>query len=182
MSRQSSKLLGPLRRSSLTVIRNDRLNEKGLNLTAETAKTDENQHLPRGLLAIRPAACIQTPMVTMTTKEAILAFSQSEKIKSGIIWVTQALGVLSGLPEKNRKSAERIAHVFIGLMLRDVHLAVRVTADPTWRDVEKNIDLALVMLDSGVSQEAGYHLTRALSHVTDIGQRSMSELKDRGLL
>ncbi len=62
-------------------------------------------------------------------------------------------------------------------MLRDVHLAVKVTADPTWREVEKNIDLALVMLDSGVSQEAGYHLTRALSHVTDIGQRSMSELK-----
>ena len=74
-------------------------------------------------------------MVTMNTKEAILAFSQSEKIKSGIIWVTQALGVLSGLPEKNRKSAERIAHVFIGL-----------------------------------------------SHVTDIGQRSMNELRDRGLL
>ena len=121
-------------------------------------------------------------MVTMNTKEAILAFSQSEKIKSGIIWVTQALVVLSGLPEKNRKSAERIAHVFIGLMLRDVHLAVRVTDDPTWRNVEKNIDLALVMLDSGVSQEAGYHLTRALSHVTDIGQRSMSELRDRGLL
>ncbi len=121
-------------------------------------------------------------MVKMTTKEAILAFSQSEKIKSGIIWVTQALGVLSGLPEKNRKSAERIAHVFIGLMLGDVHLAVKITADPTWRDVEKNIDLALVMLDSGVSQEAGYHLTRALSHVTDIGQRSMNELMDRGLL
>jgi hypothetical protein len=67
-------------------------------------------------------------------------------------------------------------------MLSDVHLAVKIAADPTWRDVEKNIDLALVMLDSGVSQEAGYHLTHALSHVTDIGQRSMIELKDRGLL
>lgn len=121
-------------------------------------------------------------MVTMDTKEAILAFSQSEKIKSGIIWVTQALGVLTGLPEKNRKSAERIAHVFIGLMLTDVHLAVKVTTDPTWRDVEKNIDLALVMLDSGVSQEAGYHLTHALSHVTNIGQRSMRDLKNKGLL
>lgn len=118
----------------------------------------------------------------MDTKEAILAFSQSEKIKSGIIWVTQALEVLVGLPEKNRKSAERIAHVFIGLMLRDVHLAVKVTTDATWRDVEKNIDLALVMLDSGVAQEAGYHLTRALSHVADIGQRSMNDLKAKGLL
>lgn len=118
----------------------------------------------------------------MDTREAILAFSQSEKIKSGIIWVTQALQVLGGLPEKNRKSAERIAHVFIGLMLRDVHLAVKVTTDETWRDVEKNVDLALVMLDSGVAQEAGYHLTHALSHVADIGQRSMNVLKAKGLL
>ena len=117
-----------------------------------------------------------------TTREAILAFSQSEKIKAGIIWVTQALGILAGLPEKNRKSAERMAHVFIGMMLRDVHLAVKVTAESSWREVEKNIDLALVMLDSGVSQEAGYHLTRALSHVTDIGRRSMRRLKDEGLL
>jgi hypothetical protein len=118
----------------------------------------------------------------MDTKEAILAFSQSEKVKSGIIWTTHALSALAGLPENNRSSGERVAHVLIAAMLRDVHLAVKMTGESKWRDVEKNIDLALVMLDSGVSQEAGYHLTRALSHVTDIGQRSMSTLKSKGLL
>ncbi len=120
--------------------------------------------------------------ICMDSKEAILAFSQSEKVKAGIIWVTQALEFLVRLPEKNRRSAERTAHVFIGLILNDVHLAGRVTTDPNWREVEKNIDLALVMLDSGVASEAGYHLTRALSCVTDIGQRSMSYLKKEGLL
>ena len=64
----------------------------------------------------------------------------------------------------------------------DVHLAGRVTADPKWREVEKNVDLALVMLDSGVASEAGYHLTKALSQVTDIGQKSMAWLKKEGLL
>jgi glutaminase len=118
----------------------------------------------------------------MDTKEAILAFSQSEKIKAGIIWISQSLELLARLPEKNRKSAERLAHVFLNLMLRDVHIARRVTAESEWREVEKNIDLALVMLDSGVAQESTYHLTRALSSVTDIGQRSMSFLRDKGLL
>jgi hypothetical protein len=118
----------------------------------------------------------------MDTKEAILAFSQSEKIKAGIIWISQALELLARFPEKNRKSAERLAHVFLNLMLRDVHIAGRVTGELEWQEAEKNIDLALVMLDSGVAQESTYHLTRALSSVTDIGQRSMSYLRDKGLM
>jgi hypothetical protein len=48
--------------------------------------------------------------------------------------------------------------------------------------VEKNIDTAMVMIDSSVAHEAGYHLTQALTQVTTIGQRSMSILKDNGLL
>ena len=118
----------------------------------------------------------------MDSKEAILAFTQSEKVKAGIIWVSQALAFLIRLPDKNRRSAERMAHIFIGSILHDVHLAGRVSTDPKWREVEKNVDLALVMLDSGVASEAGYHLTKALSQVTDIGQRSMAYLKKEGLL
>lgn len=118
----------------------------------------------------------------MNIKQAILAFSQSEKIKAGIIWVSQALEQLVGFPEKNRKSAERMARIFINLILLDVHLSKKVTGELSWPDVEKNIDMALVMLDSGVAHESAYHLTRALSSVTDIGQRSMTILKDNNLL
>jgi hypothetical protein len=118
----------------------------------------------------------------MTNQEAVIGFSQSEKIKAGIIWITQALEVLVRLPQKNRKSAEKIARVLISLMLRDVHLSKKMTRVQEWVQVEKHIDMALVMLDSGVAQEASYHLTRALSSVTDIGQRAMTVLKDEGLL
>ena len=118
----------------------------------------------------------------MDTRDAIISFSQSEKIKAGIIWLTQALEVLSGLPEKNRRNAERVAHVFLASMLRDVHLSARLSGDETWREAEKNIDLALVMLDSGVARESSYHITRALGSVTSIGQRAMAYLKDEGLL
>lgn len=37
------------------------------------------------------------------------------------------------------------------------------------------------MMNSGAPQEAVYHLTRAVSHVTVIGQRFLSFLKDSGL-
>ena len=118
----------------------------------------------------------------MQTREAILSFSQSEKIKAGIIWLTQALEMLHALPEKNRRNAERVTHVFLSAMLRDVHLSARLSGDEAWRDAEKNIDMALVMLDSGVAQESTYHITRALGSVTTIGQRAMTYLKDEGLL
>ena len=118
----------------------------------------------------------------METSEAILSFSQSEKIKAGIIWLTQALEILQTVPEKGRKSAERVAHVFLSSMLRDVHLSARLSGDDAWRDAEKNIDMALVMLDSGVARESTYHITRALGSVTAVGQRSMAHLKSEGLL
>ena len=118
----------------------------------------------------------------MKVKEAIVAFSQSDKIKSGIIWTTQSLELLAQIPERNRKGAEKLARIYLGSILRDVHVSARVTGDPAWRDAEKHIDMALVMLDSGVAHECSYHLTRALSRVTDIGRRSMAILQDRGLL
>lgn len=118
----------------------------------------------------------------MDKRTAILAFSQSEKIKAGILWLSQSLQVLPGIPERNRKSAEKMARTFLAMILRDVHISKKVTHNPIWEKVEKNIDLALVMIDSGVAHEATYHLTRALSEVTSIGQRSMQVLQNEGLL
>jgi hypothetical protein len=42
--------------------------------------------------------------------------------------------------------------------------------------------MAMVMIDSQVLHESAFHLTQALSQVTGIGQRSMSVLKQHGLL
>ncbi len=52
----------------------------------------------------------------------------------------------------------------------------------SWDEVEKHIDMAMVMINSNMVQESGFHLTRSLSQVTGIAQRSMSVLKDEGIL
>jgi hypothetical protein len=51
-----------------------------------------------------------------------------------------------------------------------------------WTAVEKSIDTAIMMINSNITQEAAYHLTRALTQTTTIGQRSMSILTDKKLL
>ena len=118
----------------------------------------------------------------MNKQEAIIAFSQSEKIKSGLIWISQTLEIYTGLLGMDRQGAEKVIGAIVGMIAHEVHLAGRLTKDSAWQDVEKHIDMALVMINSQVVQESGFHLTRALSQVTSIGQRSLSLLKEEGLL
>jgi len=68
------------------------------------------------------------------------------------------------------------------MITHEVHLARKLADDVSWDEVEKHIDMAMVMINSNMVQESGFHLTRSLSQVTGIAQRSMSVLKDEGIL
>jgi hypothetical protein len=48
--------------------------------------------------------------------------------------------------------------------------------------VDKSLNTALVMMNSGVLSEASYHIVQAISGVTTIGQRSMEHLIREKLL
>jgi hypothetical protein len=118
----------------------------------------------------------------MTVQEAIMAFSQSEKIKSGLIWVSQMLQLVQGLSGPEKQGGERIVKAIIGMVCQEVRLSKTVAVDAAWDEVEKWLDQAMVMIHSGVAPESVVHLTKALSVVTGIGHRSMSLLKERGHL
>jgi hypothetical protein len=70
----------------------------------------------------------------------------------------------------------------VGMIANEIGIAKKAAPHNSWLDAEKDIDTALVMLNSGVAHESGYHLTRALSKVTTIGQQSMTLLVKEGLL
>lgn len=118
----------------------------------------------------------------MNLQAAIITFSQSEKIKCGIIWLNQSLEVLSGLSGSELQGAEKIIKAMIGMIAHEISIARNLTKDPTWDDVEKHVDMAQVMVNSHVAREAGFHLTKALTQVTSMGHRSLTALKDEGLL
>ena len=118
----------------------------------------------------------------MHVNQAIIAFSQSEKLKSGIIWASQIIEMHIGLADSEKPGAERVLITLINMIASEIHVAKKAAPHKIWQDVEKDINTALVMLNSGVTHEAGYHLTQALTKVTTIGQQSMTFLTDEGLL
>jgi hypothetical protein len=118
----------------------------------------------------------------MNTKEAIMGFSQSEKIKSGIIWASQMLELIRGLPEPEKQGAEKVVKMLVDMIFQEIQLAGSVAPGGDWEYIEKNIDQAVTMINSHVAPESVVHLTQALSQVTTIGQRSMSFLQEQELL
>ncbi len=118
----------------------------------------------------------------MSVKEAIIAFSQSEKIKSGLIWLSQAIEIQKSLSETERRGAEKSVRTVLSMVGREIQVGGKIVPDASWVDAEKHVDLAMVMMNSGVPTEAVYHMTQALSRVTDIGQRALTLLKGQGFI
>ncbi len=133
-------------------------------------------------LKFKGAGGIHNTLNIMQTNQSIIAFSQSEKLKTGLIWAAQIIEVYVALPESEKPGAERILKTLIGMIASEIHIAKSAAPHESWLEAEKDVDTALVMLNSGVAHDSGYHLTLALSKVTTIGQQSMSLLVDKGLL
>lgn len=118
----------------------------------------------------------------MQINEAIMGFSQSEKIKSGVIWTSQALELMAGLTGPEKEGAVALLRMKVDTMIQEIRLARNITKDPSWDEIQKYIDKAMVMINSGVAPEAVSLLTQALSQVTSIGQRAMTLLKEEQLI
>ncbi len=118
----------------------------------------------------------------METRQAIISFSQSEKVKSGLIWCSQCVHILQNMPVPEQQGALRLLQALIAMIANETHLARQASGDPIWLEVDKFLGSARVMVDSGVAHEADYHFTHALSQVNRIGQKSMMHLIDQKLL
>jgi hypothetical protein len=118
----------------------------------------------------------------MKTNEAVMAFSQSEKIKAGLIWVSQILEFTAGLPGDQKGGADKSALILLRMVAQETALAKTLAGHEDWSASESYMDKALVMMESGVGEEAMLQIARALSKVTNVGQQAMSQLKESGLL
>jgi hypothetical protein len=112
----------------------------------------------------------------------ILAYTHSEKLKTGLLWANQLVDMQVGQQEEHRSGSVALIRALVSMISSEIQLAGQLAPDEKWDSVAKHASLALVMIDSGVVTEATFHLTKALSHVTTIGQRSMQRLLDQGLL
>ena len=118
----------------------------------------------------------------MQNKQAILSFAQSEKVKSSLIWCSQAIQIIQNLPADSQTGGIRLLQAMMGMITNEIHLGRQASGDSIWMEVDKHLNNARVMIDSGVSQEATHHFTLALTQVNRIGQKAMTHLLEQGLL
>lgn len=118
----------------------------------------------------------------MNISEAILCFSQSEKIKSGLIWAIHLSQMRESIPQNQRNGAEKIIETLIDMIGHEIQLTGNIVQEKAWNEAGQSINMALVMIRSKVPEEASFHLTNAISHVTSLAQRAMTYLKDREYL
>jgi hypothetical protein len=118
---------------------------------------------------------------SMDVKQAVTDYTQSEKIKSGLIWICQLADQVAAIDGPGRRQGMTLLRMLAQMVADEAALAGRITGDPHWSGIGKKINLALVMIDSGVPQETGFHLTQALSRITQIGGQAATVLKAKGL-
>jgi hypothetical protein len=118
----------------------------------------------------------------MNTQSAILALSQSEKIKAGLIWTSQTIEMAMGLPEQNKAGAEQIISALVSMVANEIHLGMKIAPNEHWKAALKHINNAIVMLNSKIIHDVPFHLSKALSHVTSMGQTAMTGLREDGML
>ncbi len=112
----------------------------------------------------------------MMVPSAVTALAQGEKIKAGLIWASESISLLQGLGGVERSGGIRIIKGLCAMIGHEVSLVRMVTSDPAWDQVTPFLERAIVMIDSGVPQEATGHLSRALSLTTGILQRAMESM------
>jgi len=114
-------------------------------------------------------------------KEAVSAYTQSEKVKSGLIWICQVADQVAAIEGPGRQQGILLLQTLAHRVADESDLAGRVTGDRRWHEISQKINMALVMINSGVPQETTFHLTQALTRVTCIGGQAASVLKENNL-
>ncbi len=65
----------------------------------------------------------------METSQAIMAFSQSEKVKTSIICASQSLQLLAGLPFPENEGAQKVIRMNIEMMRQEIQLDAKADSD-----------------------------------------------------
>ena len=117
----------------------------------------------------------------MEAKQAIISLSQGEKVKSGLIWCNQCVQLAQNLSQSEKCGAVKLIQALVAMIANEAQLARQASKDPVWLEVDKSLNTARVMIESGVLEEATYHFTQTLSQVNRVSQKAMTFLVDNGL-
>jgi hypothetical protein len=118
----------------------------------------------------------------METREAILNFQYSEKMKSGLIIGISLLDQLASLKDEELSGGKKILVGYLEGLLREVQIAGNVLGLGHYDDLERKVMEVIGRIQMSQFQEAQRSFSEAISLATTSCQSSMSLLMEKRLV
>jgi hypothetical protein len=97
----------------------------------------------------------------MPLEPDILAYVQCEKVKAGLIWLSQGMLQLEDQLPARPTAVENLALSMLSMIRDEVQLGWGLTGEAGWRKADGHLQQAATMIRSGVAHDAPWHLTLA---------------------
>ena len=119
----------------------------------------------------------------METREAILDFQYSEKMKSGLIIGTTLLDQLVSLRNDGELSGgKKVLVWYLEGLLREIRIAENVLGSGHYADLERKVMEVVGRIHMSQFQEAQWSFSEAISLATTSCQTAMNFLMERKLV
>jgi len=119
----------------------------------------------------------------METREAILDFQYSEKMKSGLIIGTTLLDQLTSLKNDEEFSGgKKVLVWYFEALLREIRIAENVLGPGHYSDLERKVMEVIGRIHMSQFQEVQRSFSEAISLATTSCQMAMSFLQERKLV
>jgi hypothetical protein len=118
----------------------------------------------------------------METREAILNFQYSEKMKSGLIIGSRLLDQMVSLKDEERSGGMKVLIWYLEGLLREVRIAGNVLGLDHYGDLERKVMEVIGRVQISQFQEAQRSFSEAISLATTLCQSSMNLLMGRKLI
>lgn len=119
----------------------------------------------------------------METREAILDFQYSEKMKSGLIIGTSLLDQLISLKsEEELSGGKKVLVWYLEGLLREIRIAENVLGSGHYAELEKKVMEVIGRIHMSQFQEVQWSFSEAISLATTSCQTAMSFLIEKKLL
>ncbi len=119
----------------------------------------------------------------METREAILDFQYSEKMKSGLIIGTTLLDQLFSLQgEEALSGGQRVLVWYLEGLLREIRIAENVLGPGHYAELERKVMEVVGRIHMSQFQEAQWSFSEAISLATTSCQKAMNFLVEKKLV
>lgn len=116
------------------------------------------------------------------TREAILCFQFSERIKSELIIASKLLGMIEGLKGDELRGAKKLMESFLDALLGEIQIAKSILGLRDFDEGSLRVQEAQERISRDEFLEATKCISEAISFTTTIGQRAMQTLIQEKLL